>query len=152
MENTKTAITDSHPIEVVLDKLDNVQETANHQYRTRCPAHQDKNSTSRTLSIRETEGGSVLIHCFGGCDIYAVVSAVGLEISDLFPPNDYRRNLTYITHPRSKNLRQIIEQAKPSATLVQVAVAQLLDGKKLNKRDLWLLQGASECLWEVLDA
>jgi hypothetical protein len=37
------------------------------------------------LSIREGRRGKVLLHCFAGCRIEAILSAVGLRMSDLFP-------------------------------------------------------------------
>jgi hypothetical protein len=30
----------------------------------------------------------VLLHCFAGCSVHEVVSAVGLDLSDLFPPRE----------------------------------------------------------------
>lgn len=38
--------------------------------------------------MRETSDGSVLLHCFTGCTVTDVVDAIGLEITDLFPPKD----------------------------------------------------------------
>lgn len=54
-------------------------------HRARCPAH---DSRSLSLSIAETVEGGVLINCFGGCSAAEVVSAVGLTLSDLFPPHN----------------------------------------------------------------
>jgi hypothetical protein len=38
------------------------------------------------LSIRETDEGSVLIYCFGGCSINSIVDSIGLDIAELYPP------------------------------------------------------------------
>jgi len=46
-----------------------------------CPAHTDKNPS---LSIKETQDGDVLLHCFSGCGVDDVLAALGLEMSDLF--------------------------------------------------------------------
>jgi len=46
-----------------------------------CPAHEDREPS---LSIRLTFDGRVLLHCFAGCPIEAVLSALGLEFRDLF--------------------------------------------------------------------
>jgi hypothetical protein len=40
------------------------------------------------LAVRELDDGRILLHCFAGCDVLSIVSAVGLELSDLFPPRD----------------------------------------------------------------
>jgi putative DNA primase/helicase len=42
---------------------------------TKCPAHQD---TNPSLSIREGEGGRLLLHCFTGCSFQAIRNALGL--------------------------------------------------------------------------
>jgi len=70
--------------DALIDKLDRVQGRAPH-WRAVCPAHTSKGH-SRTLSILETQDGRVLIHCFAGCDVQAIVGAVGLDLADLFPP------------------------------------------------------------------
>lgn len=49
-----------------------------------CPAHEDK---SPSLTIAEKEDGRILVHCFAGCAVHDVVSAVGLELKDLMPEN-----------------------------------------------------------------
>lgn len=40
------------------------------------------------MSIRETPEGAVLLHCFAGCTVSEIAGAIGLELSDLFPPRD----------------------------------------------------------------
>jgi hypothetical protein len=44
------------------------------KYRAACPAHGGTNPT--TLSIREAEDGTVLVHCFAGCSQDAVIAAL----------------------------------------------------------------------------
>lgn len=46
-----------------------------------CPAHEDKNPS---LSVKENDHGDVLLNCFAGCKPQAVVSAIGLEMKDLY--------------------------------------------------------------------
>jgi hypothetical protein len=77
--------------EIVLSRLDGVRETRPSRWIAKCPAHDDRHPS---LSIRALEGGRTLLHCFAGCEIHSVVSALGLRLSDLFPPrtdeNHYR--------------------------------------------------------------
>lgn len=47
----------------------------------RCPAHEDR---SPSMSIREGDGGRVLIYCFAGCSLEAICAALGIKVSDLF--------------------------------------------------------------------
>jgi len=51
------------------------------RFMARCPAHDDG---SASLSIREGHGGRILIHCFAGCTLAAVLEAGGLRMADLF--------------------------------------------------------------------
>jgi len=69
--------------EVLLSRLEQVKQTGKDRWLARCPAHPDKHPS---LNIRETPDGKVLIKCFTGCGAADVVAAVGLELSDLFPP------------------------------------------------------------------
>lgn len=49
-------------------------------YRARCPAHDDRRPS---LSIAEQDD-KILIHCFAGCDLDAILQRLGLEKRDLF--------------------------------------------------------------------
>jgi putative DNA primase/helicase len=51
----------------------------------RCPAHPDR---SASLSISKGRDGRVLVNCFAGCAVTAVLKASGLRLRDLFagPP------------------------------------------------------------------
>jgi hypothetical protein len=68
--------------ETLLDRLEGVRQTGPSRWLAKCPAHQDR---SPSLSVRELDDGTVLIKDFGGCGAADVVSAVGLEMRDLFP-------------------------------------------------------------------
>ncbi len=69
--------------DVVLQRLDHVRKTGPSRWSACCPSHQSKSKAS--LAIQEGDDGKVLLHCFGGCDIEAVVGAIGLQVKDLFP-------------------------------------------------------------------
>jgi CHC2 zinc finger len=70
-------------IDTLLSRLTKVRRTGAGRWIACCPAHEDR---SPSLSVRDCGDGRILLHCFGGCDVYEVVSAVGMELSDLFPP------------------------------------------------------------------
>ena len=68
-------------IRTFLEKLQGVKRTGNGKYVSKCPAHADR---SPSLSIKETESGDVLFHCFAGCTFGDVLAALSLRASDCF--------------------------------------------------------------------
>jgi hypothetical protein len=50
-------------------------------YKAICSAHEDRNPS---LSIRKGRNGCTLIKCHAGCELEAVLAAVGLKKRDLF--------------------------------------------------------------------
>lgn len=73
-------------LSLVLSKLEKVSGTKN-RFKALCPAHGDR---TPSLSITEGDDGRVLLHCFGGCTIDLILTAMGLSTADLFPPNGSR--------------------------------------------------------------
>ena len=66
----------------LLDRLEGVKQNGHNRWIARCSAHQDRNPS---LSIRETDEGILRIKCFAECGGADVMSAVGLELKDLYP-------------------------------------------------------------------
>ncbi len=60
-----------------------------------CPAHADKNAS---LSISESEDGTVLLKCHAGCTLHQICAALGIKIKDLFPAhlNSHKRDRAHI--------------------------------------------------------
>ena len=50
-------------------------------YMARCPGHDDDDNS---LSIDEGNDGRILLKCFAGCAAEDIVTAVGLDMADLF--------------------------------------------------------------------
>jgi len=72
----------TRPLEVIIPRLEKVKRTGEGKFIARCPAHGDK---SPSLSIKELPDVSLLIHCFSGCETRTVLSAIGLQLRDLYP-------------------------------------------------------------------
>lgn len=72
-------------IETLLSKLQKVKRTSNNNWMACCPSHMEK---TPSLSIKD-DNGKILLHCFGQqCAAADIVSAIGMDLSDLFPPSD----------------------------------------------------------------
>jgi len=116
----------------LLDRLERVRQTAPGRWIARCPAHQDR---SPSLSVRELDG-RILLHDFGGCEVGAVLTALGLEMSDLFEKplgGGFRQVRSGI--PATDRL-QIIDH--------EVTVSCLILRDVLNER------AVDECQWKRL--
>jgi hypothetical protein len=68
--------------ERLLSRLDRVKRTGTGQWLACCPAHADR---SPSLSVKETDDGRLLLHCFAGCGPIEVLIAAGLRFADLYP-------------------------------------------------------------------
>ena len=68
-------------IDLILSRLDRVRQSGPNRWTARCPAHDDRGPS---LSIADHDG-KILLHCFAGCEAHAVVEAMGLQLTDLFP-------------------------------------------------------------------
>jgi len=61
-----------------------------------CPAHDDR---SPSLSVREGDGGRVLLHCHAGCTAEQVCAALGLTVRDLMPLRENGRHAAPVRPP-----------------------------------------------------
>jgi len=77
-------------IDNLLSRLSRVKRTGPGKWIASCPTRDDK---SPSLAIRELDDGAVLLHDFGGDSVGAILGAVGLSFSDLYPdtPGTFRK-------------------------------------------------------------
>ena len=118
------------PIAQLLDRLDRVQ-GKNGKFMARCPAHDDRGPS---LSIGEGDKGSVLIHCFAGCSAEAVMNSVGLELSDLFPPDtliDIRRG----ERRPSVDYKALCFHLRHEVYVLSIAAEKMQKGEKFTDDD-----------------
>jgi hypothetical protein len=110
-----------------------------------CPAHNDK---SPSLAIRE-ESGKVLVHCFGGCEVSAIVGALGMDMTDLFPPSEPK----YPPAPKVKFFAtDLLRVIRMEARIVAIAAYDMGKGKALPQPDLARLQLACQRINDALEA
>lgn len=132
------------PIDRILALVSKAKQRQPGQWSACCPAHDDKGPS---LSVRELPDGSVLVYCFAGCGAAAVVAALGLEMSDLFPPRE-KTGREPARPPRLLTAPQALELLETEARLVAVAAGNLMHGVILNQCDLdRLTQAAGRIAW-----
>jgi hypothetical protein len=111
----------------LLDRLDRVRERGNGQWYASCPTAAHKHGDrSRGLSVKETSDGTTLIHCFAGCPPADILTAIGMELTDLFPEKlEPRKGGQRQHHLSARDALQIIGH---ESMIVACAAASLLDG------------------------
>ncbi len=100
-------------------------------YTARCPAHADKGPS---LSIGDAPDGRILIKCFAGCEVEAVVSALGISLEDLFPPkvsDDLRAPI--VRKPWSQ--RDVARAFELECTEAFLLLAKIGGGAAISKLD-----------------
>lgn len=129
-------------LDLLLGKLEAVKATGRGTWLARCPAHEDGRPS---LSIRDADGVT-LLHCFAGCSAGDVVGAVGMELSDLFPPKpeaDHRPGMR-----RPFPAADVLQALAGEAQIVRVAAATQAAGGTLTEADRLRLAKAQERISE----
>jgi len=145
---TNTAIA---PANVLLARLEHVKNYGE-GWRAKCPAHDGKTTTS--LAVNISDRGAILLHCFGACTALAVMQALGLELSDLYPQKLTRDMSPNERKNRSLGAKQAQWEAARSmlqleARIVWEAGRQIKGGEPLNDDDSIRLDTALERITEA---
>jgi hypothetical protein len=118
-------------IDTLLSRLDGVRLTGAGRWIARCPALDEH---IRSLAIRLTDDGRILLHDFGGCDVHEIVSSLGMNLSDLFPeraPGDHVR------HPERRPFfaADVLRCLTSEVMIAAATCAAMLDGRPLISID-----------------
>lgn len=137
------------PVEVILSRLQKVK-GKNGSWTACCPAHNDKGPS---LAIREADDGRVLLHCFAGCEVNSVIGALGMDMTDLFPPDNKRRDYPVEGKPKLKPAfyaSDLIRILSFEALVVSICANDLRKGKPLADGDYERLKVAQQRIEEVM--
>lgn len=137
------------PVEMLLSRLQKVK-GRNGSWTACCPAHEDKGPS---LAVREADDGRVLLHCFAGCPTVNVLGAVGMDMSDLFPPDEKRKNYPVEGKPRMKPAfyaSDLIRILSFEALVVNICAYDMSVGKTLRDEDRERLKVAQQRIEEVM--
>jgi hypothetical protein len=117
----------------MVGRLEGVRATGPQRWVARCPAHRDRRPS---LSIAEGNDGRILLRCWAGCAVDAVVAAVGVELADLFPERSAGGRPT----PRPWTAAQLLHLVDREACRILIAVA---DALRAGRVDAELLERAT---------
>ena len=115
-----------------------------------CPAHNDK---SPSLAVRELDDGRILVKCFSGCSAAEIVASVGMDLTDLFPPDD--SSLLYRTKPAKSERKpfypsDLLKITRFEALIVAMVARDITKGKNVSESDLERLNVAFERICAVV--
>ena len=123
--------------DALLEHLEKVKRTGTGRWIACCPAHAD---TSPSLSIRETDQGVILLHCFSECSVEEILGAVGLTFDALFPEKLEHGKPIRRPFPAA----DVFACVESEALLVAVASANIRNGYVLSDADHGRLMLAAE--------
>ena len=116
--------------DTLLSKLHNVHSTSASSWLAGCPLCQSRKG--RPLALRETADGRLLLHAFCGCATDAVLGALGLQLSDLFP----QRVGDHFAPARSLwSARDVQDLVLLEATIVGILASDFLQKRSIDETD-----------------
>lgn len=110
-----------------VERFEKARQTGNARWTARCPAHPDRNPS---LIVSEGNDGRVLIHCFAGCGIEAIVAAVGLSLADIMPERLPEHRYRPIRKPFPA--ADVLELLATETMIVWLAACGMAKGKPLT--------------------
>jgi CHC2 zinc finger len=120
----------TRPIELILSRLEKVSSNkGGSRYKALCPAHADR---SPSLSICEGDDGRVLLHCFSGCSVVAIVSSVNLTMAELFCVDTGSKRPPLVPGVSRRELTAAIEFEK---TILYIAKTDEAKGRCISTND-----------------
>jgi len=128
----------------ILERLEHVKATGRNRWIARCPAHADR---SPSLSVGDT-GDRVLIHCFAGCSVTEVLSAIGLRMDALFECTPDYAGLH--RERRAFPAGDVLQCCAHEATVAATGAAALASGRPLSEADRARLVLAASRLREAV--
>lgn len=121
-------------LEKLLSRLEKVEQlpagSHNARYRACCPAHDDKKPS---LSVTLAQSGAILLKCWTGCSAEEIIGAVGMEMTELFPPMDRHH------HPKERrpfSADQAASVIASDASILVMAAAKLRNKEPLTPKDM----------------
>jgi len=117
-------------VQDLLARLQGVHTRGPSRWVARCPAHKDR---SPSLSIRAEADGLILLHDFGGCDVFQVLEALNISASELFTkPLQAAHHGRRIAHPHQHAASDALRVMSREALVLIFAANDLAAGVILS--------------------
>jgi len=132
----------------ILSALHKVKGAGPDRWVACCPAHEDK---SPSLAIRELDDGRVLLHCFAGCGADEVLGAIGLSMTDLFPPRPAAPGGGTARERRLLMPGDVFDIARHEVGVVAIVAADMLRSHAVSEDDFQRLAQAHSRLDRIAE-
>lgn len=119
-------------VDLILSRLERVKRTGPGRWMARCPCHKDRTAS---LSIRELDDGRVLVHDFAGCEVEAVLGAVGVGMEDLFPPRPAGAAPGRPAESRPFSARDLLNALASELRVAWLVLSDVAAGKEIGPSD-----------------
>ena len=130
---------------ILINRLDGVRKTGAAKWIARCPSHDDN---SPSLSIRECDDGTTLIHCFAQCSALEVLNAIGMELRDLFVS---RLDHAVAARRRPFDPIDVLRCIAHEVQIVACVTTDILNEREISMADYERVQLAAERLWSAVE-
>ena len=118
----------------ILERLDGVKPNGS-GYTARCPAHDD---STPSLSVSEGDDGRIILKCHASCPAEDVVSAMKLQMSDLFNDDGHASALKPVTKAKSPTKPKAEPAPIDAAVIEQLHQALTQEARDYLKRERML--------------
>jgi hypothetical protein len=129
----------------LLSRLQRVRRTGPGKWIASCPTREDR---SPSMAIRELEDGRILLHDFGGESIGAILSAIGLSFSDLFPET---RGGPLKPVRRPFNASDVLALVAFESTVAVTVISDVMNGVEVTQQDYDRLLTAAQRLADAAE-
>ena len=129
--------------DTLLARLDGARQIGPDRWVARCPAHQDR---TPSLSIRVTND-RILLFDFGGCEVSAILSALGLRWRDICPEDGipYEQALA-AGHRRLRQRLADIPAMEYARYVLLIAANDIEAGRELSIQDRATIEVAKDII------
>ena len=138
----------NNSIDTLLGALEGVRKTGHDRWIAKCCAHDDR---SPSLAIRLVDDERILLHCFAGCDVAAIVAAAGLQLEDLFPPRTKNGDEGYKRVRQPFSPADVLKCLIRESTICALAASDIINGRPISASDYARIDLARERIFEATE-
>jgi hypothetical protein len=87
------------------------------------------------LAVAEADDGRVLLRCFAGCEVHAIVGALGLQLEDLFPPRPQRDDQRTAKVKKPWTMREVVQALDLELGVAWIVLRDVAAGRPVSRGD-----------------